>query len=205
MNNMKKLLCAALALIMAFGLVACGGEKAPTAYEPAVKASAVKTCGEESFNITYVYDAEGNCIKEVVTDASGNELNNYFTYNGEGKINSEIHNNADETKDKYRHSYKDGLLMKTVHTAPSGTKTTIEYSYNDRGAITGYTKTFADKQTQTATYAYNDLGAVARIDCTGVNPSVTTYEYNNHGDVIKETVTVDGVETVTTYEYTYQQ
>ena len=202
--NMKKLLCAALAMVLAFGLVACG-EKAPAGYEPAVKASAVKTCGEESTTITYVYDADGNCIKEVITDASGNELNNYFTYNSEGKLGSEIHNNADETKDKYRHTYKDGLLIKTVHTAPSGSKTTIVYTHNDRGAINGYTKTFSDKSTQTATYAYNDLGAVARIECTGAEPSVTTFEYNNHGDVIKETVTVDGVETVTTYEYTYQQ
>ena len=70
---------------------------------------------------------------------------------------------------------------------------------------TGYTKTFSDKSTQTAVYTYNDLGAVASIECTGVEPSVTTYEYNNHGDVIKESVTVEGVETVTTYEYTYQQ
>ncbi len=208
--NTKKLLCTVLALIMAFALVACDAEKAPeetapAAYVPAVKESAVKTCGEASVTITYVYDADGKCIKEVATDAEGNELNNYFTYNSEGKLGSEIHNNADQTKDKYRHTYKDGLLIKTVHTAPSGSKTTIAYTHNEDGTIAGYTKTFSDKSTQTAVYTYNDLGAVASIECTGVEPSVTTYEYNNHGDVIKETVTVEGVETVTTYEYTYQQ
>jgi len=209
MNSIKKLLCVMLAIFMVTSLVACGAPaeetEAPlTAYKSAVKESAVKTCGEEVVTITYVYDADGNCIKEICTDGSGNEVNNFYTYNDEGKCTSEIHNNADGSKDKYRHTYVDGLLTKTVHTGATGSKLTYLYTHNENGSIAGYTVTFPSKDVQEATYAYNELGAVVTITCTGAESSVTAYEYDEYGNVIKEAVTVDGVETVTTYEYTYQ-
>lgn len=207
--NIKKIVSILLAVLMVSALAACGAPaeetEAPlTAYKSAVKEAAVKTCGEEVINITYVYDADGNCIKEICTDASGNTVNNFYTFNDEGVCTNEIHNNADGSKDKYRHTYVDGLLTKTVHTGATGTKLTYLYTHNEDGTIAGYTVTFPSKDVQDGTYAYNELGAVASITRTGAEASVTAYEYDEYGNVIKETVTVDGAETVTTYEYTYQ-
>lgn len=204
---MKKLLCIALAALSVFTLTACAqAEEAPTAYESAVKESAVITCGEDVLNVTYIYDQDGLLIKEICTNAEGAEFNNYYIYNDEGLCTSEVHNNPDNTKDKYRHTItKEGILTKTVHTEPSGSKNTCVYTYAEDGTRTGYTLTYASKDVAEAAYTYNDLGAIAQIDVTGTNPSVTTYEYDKYGSVIKETVTANGTETVTTYEYTYQQ
>lgn len=201
---MKKLLCLMLAVMTLCTLTACG-EKEITAYEPAVKESAVQTTGEEVWNIAYVYDADGLLIKEINTAADGTGVNNYYIYNDDGNCTSEVHNNVDGTKDKYRHTWKDGLKTKTVYTEPTGTKHTFVYTHNEDGTIAGYTLTFATKEVQEAVYTYNALGAVEKIEKTGHMPSVTVYAYNNHGDVITETVTVDGTETVTTNEYTYQK
>lgn len=204
MTTMKKLLCLALAVLTLCALTACG-EKEITAYEPAMKESAVKTTGEEVWNIAYVYDADGLLIKEINTAADGTGVNNYYIYNDDGKCTSEVRNNVDGTKDKYRHTWKDGLMTKSVFTEPSGAKHNYVYTHNENGTIAGYTLTFATKEVQEAVYTYNALGAVAKIEKTGFEPSVTVFEYNQHGDVVKETVTADGTETVTTYEYTYLQ
>lgn len=207
MNTMKKLLCIVLAALSVFALTACAQEEAsPTAYESAVKTAAVITCGEEVLNVSYVYDQDGLLIKEVYTNADGAEFSSYYIYNDAGLCTSEVHNNPDGSKDKYRHTItKEGVLTKTVHTEPTNSKNTFVYTYAEDGKCTGYTLTYASKEVQEATYTYNDLGAIARIDCTGANASVTAYEYDKYGNVIKETVTAGDTETVTTYEYTYQQ
>lgn len=207
--NFKKLLCGLSAGVMAISLFGCGekssaAEETTAAYESAVKESAVATCGEEIKSVSYIYDAAGDCIKEIVTDAEGNAINNYYTYNDNGQCVSEIHNNADGTKDKYRHNISlEGQLTKTIHTDPNGSKDTMVYTYSEDGILTGYTMTCANGDELTALYTYNELGSIAQIDISGAAPSVTVYEYNTYGDVVKETVTVDGVETVTTWEYTY--
>lgn len=201
---MKKLLCLVLAVMTLSVFAGCSqGEAEITAYEPANPVSAVKTCGEASWTVSYVYDENSQLIKEIITDAEGNAINNYYIFQKDGTCASEVHNNPDGTKDKYRHSYTDGVRTKTVHTEPSGAKNTYVFTYNEDGTIAGYTLTLASKEVQEAAYTYNPLGGLAQIDRTGANPSVTAYEYDKHGQVIKETFTADGVETVTTYEYTY--
>ena len=207
--NCKKLLCAVMALLMVASLAACGNESAKEteapaleAYKSAVKESATKTCGEEVVTIQYVYNAEGQCIKEICTDTAGNEVKNYYTFGDDGNVNSEIHNNPDGSKDKFRHTYIDGLMTKTVHTEPSGSKNTYTYTHNEDGTVAGYSLVMSSGDTIEVTYTYNALGAVEKMESSA---SVTVYTYNEFGDVVTETVTENGTETVTTYEYTYQQ
>ncbi len=208
---MKKILSILLCVLMLLTFSACSQEEAApteevlTAYKSAVKESAVITCGEETLNVVYVYK-EGNLIKETFTSADGTAYSNFYIYNDNGQCTSEVQNNPDETKDKYRHTIDaNGVLVKTVHTEPTNSKNTTVYAYSEDGVCTGYTLTYASKDVQEAAYTYNELGAVSQIDVTGFEPSVTTFEYDEFGNVVKETVTANGAETVTTYTYTYQQ
>ena len=205
MNTIKKLLCALCAFVMVIGLMAgCAQEeKVPQIAQSATVTITVGDAEAVTKQVEYIYDEAGNLIKEIFTDAEGNQVKNFYIFNDENLCVNDILNNEDGTKDKHRFTYRDGILVKSAHTTPAGSVNNTEYSYDEAGVRTGYTLTYANKEVQTGVYTYNAEGQLVNLTCTGVNPCVIDYEYNDNGDLAKESVTVDGVVTVTAYEYTY--
>ncbi len=205
MNMIKKLLCAACAFVMVIGLMAgCSQEeKVPQIAQSATVTVTAADGTAVTKQVAYIYDDAGNLIKEIFTDAEGNEVKNFYIFNDENICVSDIMNNEDGTKDKHRFTYRDGILVKSVHTTPAGSVNTTEYTYDEAGVRTGYTLTYATKEVQTGVYTYDEEGRLINLTCTGANACVIDYEYNDNGDLAKESVAVDGAVTVTTYEYTY--
>lgn len=169
----------------------------------AEKQSAVMEVSGVSMEILYTVK-NGNVVKEVRTASGGGQTKSYYKYNADGLCTSEIHVQADGSKDNINHFYEGTLPVRTIRTNANGLKDTFVYTCDADGKVTAHTLTFSDGSVQEATYSYNEQGLLAQLQCTGAGEETLSYEYNVYGDVVKETSSVPGgEETVYTYTYTY--
>lgn len=133
----------------------------------------------------WVYDANGNLLKEVYSGGSGDfSYRSTFTYT--------YNENGDVTHEKYEDN--DGI----------GWDFTISYDAN--GNITG-TRNIAPDGTTEGTYNYDENGVLVSIIDVFIgsdgsfSTTTITFEYDEYGNVIKETGRTG--DDVYTYEYSY--
>jgi hypothetical protein len=160
------------------------------------------------------YDANGNCLSDRFTDKDGNVSKFECTYNEKGEILKVVTNNvpgyylsytctydADGREIKVVYEYEDGFQVEenTYNAAGDIVKKTVsndgkidwieDYKYDEKGRleeivfteegnVTGFKKiTYNNKDQKLTEHIYYTFG----YECTN------SYEYDEHGNVIKET------------------
>ena len=163
----------------------------------------VETPDGNSHQIAYTMK-NGNVVKQEITYADGTVVKNYYKYNDDGLCTSEILGQADDTKVNVNHFYDGTTLVRTIRTNPGGMRDTYEYTCDASGKVVSHVLTFADNSKQEGVYSYDEAGRLQTLTCTGADAQTIQYEYNEFGDLIRETVSADGETSFTTaITYTY--
>ena len=168
-----------------------------------------RTMDSEGRKTEYLYDDDGNVIKESVYTDATNKLVTDYTYNYLGKLEKkEQHvkagdlygNDFDDTKDTIlttSYTYDKNGNTKTV-TAPNKVITTYDYDELDRQLSQSEPgvdeKGTAVTITNSTTYSW-DGNPLTKTDAKG---GITKYEYNQRGLLIKA---IDAQNGTTAYEY----
>lgn len=133
---------------------------------------------------TYTYDDQDRPLTASTVTGTGNTVVSY-TYDEKGNLVEQIRD--DETTDTY---------TRTVYTYDDRDYILEETAYNEEGVRQG---------SITYTYEKDDSGRTATYFDGEGEPTgqVVTTQYDDHGNLILETTTVDG-EVVQTIAYTYE-
>lgn len=156
--------------------------------------------GEDTSTTEYIFK-DGNLVKETITHADGTVIKNYYKYDENGLCTSETLNQADGGKVVINHLYDGGIKTRTIRTNADKSKDTYEFICDENGKVISHVLKLADGTVEEATYTYNEAGQLTVISSADSN---TTYEYNAFGDVVKESVAVNGeVVSASVYAYIY--
>ena len=127
----------------------------------------------DGYTSTYTYKSSGRKLKSYVSKSTGDYSSKYYTYkevydsHGTVKSTKTYYKGKLEYWDKFKNTYKKGVLRKQVRTEKDGSKATI--TYNSHGDMTKYVYTYG-KEKNTTTYKHKYSG--------GYLKSTTRY-YNN--------------------------
>lgn len=157
--------------------------------------------GVTTSDVEYVFK-NGNLIKETITYADGVVIKNYYKYNDEGLCTSETRNDVDGGKTVINHFYEDGCKVRSIRTNPNKTKDTYEYTCDENGKVFTHVLTLSDRTVEEAAYTYDE--ATGQLVSIMTPTSSNTFVYNRYGDVVSESLSVNGQEVnKVTYAYTY--
>ena len=176
------------------------------------------------------YDENGIVVKEIIYDKKGKIVSAYevtengkieITYDKKGKVSTIVESNTEGKEVCVTKVEKKGY-KKTI-TNPDGTKTTIEYDEKGlpKKKITSNTveeyKYSDGKKSETKKYSADGKNLISTVSYRYQNDKklptkavekdargnvIATYEFEyEDGRLVTETKTVNGVETVTEYEY----
>lgn len=158
--------------------------KSITAREQTVTSD--RTSGEHSY--AYEYDAHGNVTKETEVSVSG-KYERTSVYEHEYEYDA------------------DGNIAKETIAFPNGTINVYEYTRNASKDVieTSYSDSKGNAYAYTSEYEYDANGHVTKISDTDKESGEITYtaeyEYDPDGNVTIESVSEKGGTTVTTYQY----
>lgn len=139
--------------------------------------SIIAMIGESSYYYGYEYDEDGNIIKE--------------------------YNNWSDSIVEYE--YKDGLVVKMHYIGRDGQTFDELYEYDEHGTqikTTLYNESLDDASITTVKPEYDEQGLLIRetdYDSEGNAYSVDEYEYNDKGEIVKETSAYNGSEITREY------
>lgn len=137
---------------------------------------------ERKYYYAYEYDKDGNIVKKY--ESVTNSVTEY-EYNDDGLVTKRRYTNSDGgTLDEIYEYDEHGSLIKTTHYTAALDTTTVNETkpeYDAQGRLVRKTDYYSD-------------GSVFSVD---------EYEYNDKGEVVRETGSSSGAKTVT--EYTYDE
>jgi RHS repeat-associated protein len=167
------------------------------------------TCGCDSGNSSFIYDAHGNRTSEAdalgrtityTYDSAGNETSYSIKSSGSTLTWSDTYNSLGEvlvatdplgTKTTNTYNANGNLLSMTV-TGADGLTATTQMAYDSKGELTAFT----DPNSNTWAMTYTPAGLLASI--TDPQNNVTRYGYDVRGD---KTSVTDALNNTTTYAY----
>lgn len=146
-----------------------------------------------------VYDEHDNRIALI-----GGDTAYYYTYeyDKDGNITKKYDGLTNATEE---YEYKDGLAVKMRYTNNDGQTMEETYEYDEHGTLiktTHYVAVLDDTSVNETKPEYDAQGRIIRKTeyySDGSVFSVDEYEYNNKGEVVKETSTGDGSKTEKEY------
>ena len=158
---------------------------------------------------SFIYDENGNLIKQVMTKNTETEPEVYvydYTYNSKGQRISAYYTAFDGFHVSYTFEYdENGRLTKQVYQDDSGADYRYTMVYDENGNMIRNEGLFnGESQVLNMVYTLDDNGRVIKEVCTYPNGYQETidYEYDEHGNLVKETYTEgDGGQSVCDYEY----
>ena len=180
------------------------------------------------------YDANGNPISEIITDKDGNVSKFDATYNEKGELVKAVTTNAPDYYLSYTYTYdQEGREIKVVYEDEYGVyiqETTYDaegkilkdtwtedgivslsdYHYDEKGRLVEviFTENGEDSGFKRATFNDKDQMITEHVFYTAGYEYTNSYEYDEHGNVVKGTYTDTDSETcddviVSTYKLVY--
>lgn len=146
-----------------------------------------------------VYDEHDNMIALI----SGNSADYYtYEYDKDGNITKRYDSSANTFNE---FEYKDGLVVKMRYTGRDGKTSDENYEYDEHGTViktTHYVAVLDDTTVNETKPEYDAQGRLVRKTdyySDGSVFSVDEYEYNDKGEIVKETSTGDSFKYVKEY------
>ncbi len=146
-----------------------------------------------------VYDEHDNMIALI----SGNSADYYtYEYDKDGNITKRYDSSANTFNE---FEYKDGLVVKMRYTGRDGKTSDENYEYDEHGTViktTHYVAVLDDTTVNDTKPEYDAQGRLVRkteYSSDGSVFSVDEYEYNEKGQIVKETSAGDGSKYVKEY------
>ena len=169
-----------------------------------------------------VYDANGNCLSETITDKDGNVSKFDYTYNEKGQQVKAVTTNApgyylsytmtydEEGREiKVVYEYEDGneveentyneagkILKKTLAEEGGDAFLVYDYNYDEKGRLVEilFTEDGEDSGFRRVTFNDKDQIITEHVFYTVGYEYTSTYEYDEHGNMIKEIYTTPSSE-----------
>ena len=149
---------------------------------------------------SYMYDINGNCLKEVYTYSNGEKDVYDYQYDEKGDLVEETYTRYDEHGTISAYSPcstkiydASGKPILQTTTWSDGDTTTSYYTYDEKGNLTKVVTTYSDGDTYetTFTYTYDTNGNVLKsvsLDFNGAT-TINEYVYDDNGNMIQHVST----------------
>ncbi len=157
---------------------------------------------EETSTTSYTYNALNQVEREVYTDLvnSNNSRNYVYTYNEQGQVASVEKLAGERSLSIENYTYDEHGNIATVTSAVLPLPITYVNTYDEQGNLTSYSITFMGRPIDEVNFTYDD-GLLIKEESVSAG-KVTTYSYDENGQLISEEVSIADVSvSATTYEY----
>ena len=140
----------------------------------------------------FVYDENGNIVKEEIIDVNGDTEAYDNTYDENGHLIKEEHTKQGEIEYISEFTYdENGYLVKEVYKRPGGYDDICEYTYDENGNLLKEEYTEFDGTKYILEYTYDENGNNIQRREKGYSDGGYVYDYvcDENGNLIKETKT----------------